>query len=384
MMGKKFKSALLATSLFAGVAISYMPADAEACGCLPPAYASTVATSTGAISAGFGMLTLMISQSFGAINASLSAQQSTMAEVTSYQNSEYTQLARMEARHQVVTDFTSGVDACVSGYDASTRTGPKSLGSLQVRRQLSEANDMHLRNLTTTTSGTAAANATATLEEMESRYCGLRSEMLGRCTFAESEVSDRPELRDAHIKPLLMQYDTLDDQLARAANDFAQIVAGPTPPPPVGQDYATPLGQVKLRDRVTRDARVDTMMETFEYLTGLKKEVGEEDAVWADNLREHVTGSSDPNINGGNPHADSQSLYEVMALQNEFRFKSPDWVNGIMAGTPSELPILKELAVMEATNLYTEWKRFELDQRIASNLAVILATKAEESYVRTE
>ncbi|MEM6902003.1 MAG: hypothetical protein AAF556_02025 [Pseudomonadota bacterium] len=309
-----------------------------------------------------------------------------MAETTSYQNSQYTQLARMEARHELLTDFTAGTDACIA-YDATTRTGPKSLGSLQARRQLSEANDLHLRNLTTTTAGTATANAAATIDEMENRYCGLRSEMLGRCT-PSSEVTDRPELRDAHIKPLLMKYDTLDDVLVRAANDFAQTLAGPIPPAPNAQDYATPAGQIRLRDRVTRDARIDTMMETFEFMTGLKKEVGsgddQPDGQWADNLREHTTGSSDRSADSSNSNAENQSYYEVVAMQNEYRFKSPDWVNGIIAGTPSELPILKELVVMEATGLATDFLRFELDQREVANLGVLVAVKAEEAYIRTD
>jgi hypothetical protein len=381
-MRKALGISVMASSLLAGTALVGLPSNALACGCLPPAYASTVATSTGAISAGFGMLTLMISNSFGALNASLSAQSSSMAEVTSYQNSEYTQLARYEARYNLLNDFTFAHDPCIS-YDATTRSGPKELGSRQVRRQLSDANDLALRNMTTETSGTAEANAAARIRTMEERYCGEREEALGRCTPSGDLVS-RPYLRDGHIKPLYFKFDTMDDVLARAANDFAQTLNGPVPAAPASVDYNTPDGRYKVVERTTRDARIDTATETWEYLISLRKEVGEDDAQWANALREHTTGSSDPNVNGSNPEATKQSLYELLAMQNEYRFKDSTWVTGIMGGTPTELSLLKELAVMEATNLFTEWKRFELDQRIAGNLAVILATKSDEVYERAQ
>jgi len=140
----------------------------------------------------------------------------------------------------------------------------------------------------------------------------------------------------------------------------------------------------RLNERATRDARVDTMMETWEYLISLKKDVGEDDADFAEALREHISGTSDADLNGSNEHADRMSLYELMALMNEYRFKDAKWVEGIMGAAPTELSLLKELAVMEATGLFTEWKRYELDQRIAGNLAVILATKADEVFERAE
>jgi hypothetical protein len=97
-MKKTLAVAAVTSSLLATTALTLIPNKALACGCLPPAYASTVATSTGAIGAGFGMLTLMISQSFGALNASLSAQSSSNAEVVSRQNSEMAQAQRPTSR----------------------------------------------------------------------------------------------------------------------------------------------------------------------------------------------------------------------------------------------------------------------------------------------
>ncbi len=381
-MKKTLSAAAIASSLLAGTAIVATPGNAYACGCLPPAYASTVATSTGAIGAGFGMLTLMISQSFGALNASLSAQASSMAEVTTQQNSEYTQLARYEARHEILNDFTFAHDPCIS-YDATTRSGPKSLGSLQARRQLGEANDMALRNMTTDTAGTAAGNALVRTENMEQEYCGELSEALGRCT-PNSKVQERPELRDAHVKALYFTKDTLDDDLVKAANDYAFTLMGPVPPAHNASTYNTPRGALRIAERTTRDARIDTAMETWEYLISLKKEVGEEDKQWSDALREHTTGVSDADLNGSNPHATRQSLHELLAMQNEYRFKDSAWVEGIMGATPTELSLLKELTIMEATGLYTDWMRFELDQRIAGNLAVIVAAKSDDAFERSQ
>ncbi|HCI46555.1 MAG TPA: hypothetical protein DFI00_04625 [Rhodospirillaceae bacterium] len=77
------------------------------------------------------------------------------------------------------------------------------------------------------------------------------------------------------------------------------------------------------------------------------------------------------------------SLYELMALQNEYRFKDGTWVEGMITA-PDELGLLKELTIMEATGLYTDWMRFELDQRIAGNLAIIVAAKADEAYERAQ
>lgn len=380
-MNRSIRTLLVTSTILAGSLMAYAPRDASACGCLPPAYASTVATSTGAISAGFGMLTLMISQSFGALNASLSAQASSVAEVTSYQNSQYNKLAQEEAKYNIINDFTYAHDPCPS-YDATTRSGPKDLGSRQVRRQLNEANDETLRNMTTTSSGSAESNAAALVKEMEEKYCGVREEYLGRCT-PTGVLTERPYLRDGHIKTLYFKYDTLDDEMAVAANWHAQVLNGPSPAAPSPATYNSPQGMYKLAERTTRDARIDTATETWEYMISLRKEVGEDDAGLAEAMRKHVTGSSDPDLNGTNPYATKQSLYELMAIQNEYRFKDSKWVEGIMGSTPTELSILKELAVMEATNLFTEWKRFELDQRIAGNLAVILATKADEIYERS-
>jgi len=380
-MKRTISAAAIASSLLAGTAITMVPGSAMACGCLPPAYASTVATSTGAIGAGFGMLTLMISQSFGALNASLSAQASSMAEVTTHQNSEYTQLARYEARHEIINDFTTTIDPCIP-YSASIDSGVKSLGSLQARRQLGEANDMALRNMTTDTAGSAAGNAAVRTENMEEKYCGELSQALGRCT-PTGPAASRPELRDAHIKPLYFMWDTMDEDLVVAGNDFAFTLMGPTPPAHTASTYNSPRGALRIAERTTRDARIDTSMETWEYLISLKKEAGDEDKQWADALREHTTGVTDPNLTGSNPQATRQSLYELLALQNEYRFKDAAWVQGVMT-TPTELELLKQLTIMEATGLYTDWMRFELDQRIAGNLAVIVATKADQSFERSQ
>ncbi|MAX97366.1 MAG: hypothetical protein CL559_16195 [Alphaproteobacteria bacterium] len=383
-MKRTIGAAAIASSLLAGTAITMVPGTAQACGCLPPAYASTVATSTGAIGAGFGMLTLMISQSFGALNASLSAQASSNAEVVTQQNSEYPQRARYEARHEILNGFTYTHDPCIS-YDATTRSGPKSLGSLQIRRQLSEANDMQLRNMTTDTAGSATANARARTENMEEKYCGELPARLGRCDPAASDMDlgSRPELRDGHIKPLVFTQDTLDEKLSVATNDFAYTLMGPTPPAHSASVYNSPRGAMRMAERTTRDARIDTSMETWEYLIGLKAEVGEEDKELADNLRKHLTGSDDAELNGSNEHATRMSLYELMALQNEYRFKDGTWVEGMITA-PDELGLLKELTIMEATGLYTDWMRFELDQRIAGNLAIIVAAKADEAYERAQ
>ena len=140
---------------------------------------------------------------------------------------------------------------------------------------------------------------------------------------------------------------------------------------------------MRMAERTTRDARIDTSMETWEYLIGLKAEVGEEDKELADNLRKHLTGSDDAELNGSNEHATRMSLYELMALQNEYRFKDGTWVEGMITA-PDELGLLKELTIMEATGLYTDWMRFELDQRIAGNLAIIVAAKADEAYERAQ
>ncbi|MEO0392592.1 MAG: hypothetical protein AAF213_05005 [Pseudomonadota bacterium] len=377
-MKRNVTAAVLGSALLAGTSLSLVPNNALACGCLPPAYASTVGTSTGAIGAGFGMLTLMISQSFGALNASLSAQGSSTAEVASRQNSEMTQLARYEARHDLVTDFTFAHDPCIA-YDATTRSGVKSMGARQTTQQLGAANDAAAQNLTDDTSGSPAQNAAKRIENMNELYCGELAEEIGLC----DTPPDREELRDAHIKALYFTKDTLDEELALAANNFARTLAGPVPPAATSADYNSPGGIRRINQRATRDARVDTMMETWEYLVGLKKDVGEDDAGLAQALREHISGTDDPELNGSNTETQKQSLYELMALQNEYRFKDAAWVEGIMGVTPTELSLLKELAVMEATGLFTEWKRFELDQRIAGNLSVILATKADEVYERT-
>ena len=380
-MKRTLTVAAMTSGLLAGTALSMVPNNALACGCLPPAYASTVATSTGAIGAGFGMLTLMISQSFGALNASLSSQSSSMAEVTSYQNSEYTQLARYEARHEILNDFTFAHDPCIS-YDATTRTGPKDMGARQVRRQLNEANDLEAQNLTEDSAGTATENAQARLGDMIGKYCGELHEALEICTPSQLLV-DRPELRDAHVKALYFTEDTLDDDLAVAANDFARTLRGTTPPAPSTADYNTPQGMIRLNERATRDARVDTAMETWEYLISMKKDVGEDDAELAQALREHITGTSDQDLNGSNPEATKMSFYELMALQSEYRFKDSKWVEGIMGATPTELSLLKEYVIMGANGLHTDWLGFELDQRIVGNLAVIVAAKADEVYERS-
>ncbi len=381
-MKKTLAVAAVTSSLLATTALTLIPNKALACGCLPPAYASTVATSTGAIGAGFGMLTLMISQSFGALNASLSAQSSSNAEVVSRQNSEMAQAQRQRVAHEITTNAILTVDPCPTDY-ASSVAGNKGIGQRQVQQQLSEANDLAQQNLTDDTAGSASANAEAFVGNMNDRYCGYLAEELGICTVP-SEVQSRPELRDAHIKALYYTQDTLDEHLAVAANDFARTLAGPVPPAASSAEYTSPEGMQRLNERATRDARVDTMMETWEYLISLKKDVGEDDADFAEALREHISGTSDADLNGSNEHADRMSLYELMALMNEYRFKDAKWVEGIMGAAPTELSLLKELAVMEATGLFTEWKRYELDQRIAGNLAVILATKADEVFERAE
>ena len=362
---------------------------AQICPCLPLAYATTIATSTGAISAGFGMLTLMIQQSFSALNSALSAQSSTIAETSTYATQQYANTMRQQLAFEQQKKAQNTVDSCVPKA-ASARAANIASNASANEKAVEASIHNYTRNMATCTSKSAGANAICMTAALTDLYCDDLEETLGLCKavgeplLASANVGSSQKFnpRGAHVMAgTLFGTNSLTKERRDAAVVFAKNVMGLPPAKPGNNDLRTAEGVAKFVERNTNDARKSTTNEVFSYLTGQRAELEDpEMKKWADAILKNITGQSDAKNAGANPETKGISMQELMAISAEHRFKDAGWLDQVMAATGEATPLLKQITLMEATMLHNDWKSFELEQRIAANIASSLAAKAEGAY----
>lgn len=393
MNQRRFKKYLAASVLGLTVSAATPGTGHAVCACLPVAYATTIETSTSAIAAGFGMLTLMIQESFSAMNTSLSSQSSVVAEATTAVSQQYANVVREQLVYQTTKNATNTVDTCVPKA-ASARSG--NIDSNARATQKAIANSMHLyqRNMEETTAGSPSSMAIKTVIAQGKLYCDDLENSLGLCdavgeplTAASSAgTSQKFNPRGAHVMAnTIFGADTLTPERRDAGVVYAKNVTGTPPARPAMNDLKSATGVARLVRRNTADARKSTSEETFSYLIGLRAELEDDEMKkWADAIIKNVTGQSNAADAGANPDTKGISMQELMAITAEHRFKDSGWLDQVMAMSGEVTPLLKQITLMEATMLHHDWKNFELEQRIAANIAASLASKADAAYTHDD
>lgn len=389
MTHKRFRLPVSVSAIALFVGILNAPQAEAACPCLPVAYATTIETSTGAISAGFGMLTLMIQQSFAALNSSLASQSSVIAETSTASTQQLAQIMREAETHRAKMQATNTVDTC---NDKASSSRAANIDSNARATQKAIANSMHLyrRNMEESSSGSPGAAAIKTITAQGKMYCDDLEASLGLCTAvgepftaaASAGTSQKYNPRGAHVMAnTIFGADTLTSERRDAGVVFAKNVTGAPESRPGNNDIRTAAGIARLSKRNTTDARVSTASETFAYLLGLRAELEDKEMKkWADTILKNLTGKDSTKDAGANPDTKGISMQELMAITAEYRFKDSGWLDQVMAMTGEATPLLKQITLMEATMLHHDWKSFELEQRIAANIAASLASKADAAY----
>ncbi len=254
-----------------------------------------------------------------------------------------------------------------------TATGTNALpGGQRIRRQMQQVMNqsamIYDRNAAAETATTEVAAASARLATRRELYCSEADAARGLC---DSPVEER--LQNADINAgTLMDNGTLDPDMQRAAQEFCTNFTRPVPPRALsGAGADTAAGEIVAIRRISYDSRVSLARQVCHQMIAQQTQTMDLNE-WAEAV--------EVDAESLNAEADGISVYDLIRIEVTRRYGNPNWVTETLGRDALPVNLQKEIAMMIGLSLFLDWERYEMERRMAANMAALVASQSTRDY----
>lgn len=384
---------ILAAALPAAALLAMLPGEAEAGCCVAYDYGHAEQTVSNAESSIKGHFTTQINAmqlaiieaqrlSTGQISGNLKEQNAANANIADLQDDRAVVARIEEARRQAALDAASGASTCnvITGNIGGASTGI--VRQVKRRHLGSQMTDWTLGK-----DGPSSRGADAALRARLDAHCKAHgTELDVRMGVCEKAVEESLQDADVTVTKSVFFVDgnsgTLPPEREEAARRFAINIIDPRPlgalPAGIGNDVGgSELMSARIATAGRTSLAMDAVVDAIARRSPMNQDVvGAEDAAqslneWAEGTAKDVLGY---NKNGGN-FPNGVSWNDWMELRSKSWFLNPTWA----AAAKSPGQTIKDMAMMQAFEVYQNWETYQLLEKININLATQLAIMNENS-----